>query len=197
LTAIALWHSPGAPAQELEGRALVEALRGGGYTIVMRHARSPREQPEASVAAPGNENRERQLDATGLATAAEMGEALKVLDIPIGEVLSSPTFRAMQTAEALDVGDAEPVAELGDGGRDMQPDTRGDYSERLRMRASEPTAEGTNRIMITHSPNLAGAFESEAEGMMDGEALVISPHAGEPVVVARIAIEGWPELGGF
>lgn len=44
-------------AQTLSGADLVEALRGGGYVIVMRHAASPRARPEESAASPGNIDR--------------------------------------------------------------------------------------------------------------------------------------------
>ena len=78
-------------AQELSGRALVEALKRGGYVLVMRHASSPRETPDAKIANPDNTTRERQLDETGRTTATAMGAALKQLAIPIGQVFTSPT----------------------------------------------------------------------------------------------------------
>jgi len=36
--------------QQLQGEALVKALRQGGYVIVMRHASSPREVPDKAAA---------------------------------------------------------------------------------------------------------------------------------------------------
>jgi phosphohistidine phosphatase SixA len=181
-------------AQQLGGAALVAALRAGGYVIVMRHARSPGERPAKADAAPGNADLERQLDREGLASAARMGQAFKRLGIPVGEVLSSPTFRARQTAKQLDVGEAKPVEELGDGGQNMRADTEGRRSAWLRAKAADPPAAGTNRLIITHFPNLIGAFPDAAAGTGDGESLIVKPGNGRAVVAARVKIGDWPKL---
>jgi phosphohistidine phosphatase SixA len=186
--AAAVW--PAAEAQELRGDALAAALREGGYVIVMRHASSPRDAPTANVA-PGNVDRERQLDQAGLDSAAAMGEALARLKIPIGEVLSSPTFRALQTARQLHAGNATPVTELGDGGQNMRADTEGKRSAWLRAKVNEAPPARTNRLMITHLPNLAGAFGAAAEGMTDGESLIFKPGGGDARVVARVNMADW------
>src|SRR5687768_15221725 len=75
----------------------VADLRSGGYVLVMRHAHSPRELPDAASAQPDNVNLERQLDAEGRAAAKAMGIAVRDLEIPIGQILTSPTFRALET----------------------------------------------------------------------------------------------------
>ena len=180
--------------QGLDDGALVDALRQGGYVIVMRHARSPRERPDAQIAAAGNTDRERQLDEEGQETARSMGAALKALEIPIGDVLSSPTFRALETAQLLDLARAEPVTELGEGGQGMQEDTEGVRSAWLRAKAGERPRDGTNRLMITHFPNLVGAFGDAAADIADGESLIIEPDGGNAVVIGRVRIEQWPEL---
>jgi phosphohistidine phosphatase SixA len=184
-----------AAAQTLSGDALVEALRQGGYVIAMRHASAPRTPPAASEAAPGNTQRERQLDAEGRETAAAMGEALHRLRIPIGEVLSSPTFRARQTVRLLDVGEPKTVAELGEGKDGMKADKTGKRSAWLRERAAMKPAEGRDTLIVTHLPNLAGAFGDAADNIGDGGALILRPDGSRFTVVGRVAIEEWPTLG--
>ena len=181
-------------AQNLPGRALVEALRAGGHTIVMRHASSPRGEPGVADVAAGNTDRERQLDPQGIATAIAMGEALRRLGIPVGEILSSPTFRGLQTARLLELGEVEAVEELGDGGRGMQPDAEGARSAWLRAKAAEAAPGGTNRLIVTHVPNLVGAFEATAADMSDGESLIVRPDGGRAVIVGRVEIDEWPSL---
>ena len=61
--------SGAARAADLSGSGLVKALQMGGYVVVMRHAASPTATPTAGEAEPDNPTRERQLDATGKATA--------------------------------------------------------------------------------------------------------------------------------
>ena len=69
--------------------------------IVMRHASSPRELPTTEKADPGNVKLERQLDDVGRASAIAMGKALRELKIPIGQVFTSPTYRAIPRRFAL------------------------------------------------------------------------------------------------
>lgn len=189
---LACWALGGtALADDAADARLVTSLRNGGYVLAMRHAHAPRQAPAAASANPAPE---RQLDEVGRSSAAAMGEALRALGIPIGETLTSPTLRARETAERLGLA-AEAIDELGDGGRDMLPDAEGRRSARLRELASTPPAPRTNTLLITHAPNLTGAFGDAATGMADGEALVLEPRAGEPpAVVARVTIEQWPVL---
>jgi phosphohistidine phosphatase SixA len=175
---------------------LVSALRQGGHVIVMRHASSPRTPPEVADAHPDNTARERQLDAAGRDTAAAMGAALRKLRIPIGEVLSSPTFRAAETVRYLAIEEAVLVPELGDGGDSMQPDREGVRSRWLAERAGRLPPAGTNILVVTHLPNLAGAFGEQASDMGDGEALIIRPKGGVANIVGRVPIAEWPLLIG-
>src|SRR4051812_10311948 len=103
-----------ADAQTLQGTELVKALRQGGFTIVMRHTSSPRDVPAKADANPDNTKPERQLDAEGRTTATAMGKALRELKIPIGSVLSSPTYRALETVKYAQFPGPKAVPELGD-----------------------------------------------------------------------------------
>src|SRR5207247_9097940 len=101
-----------AHAQQLRGEALVKALQQGGYVIVMRHASSPREVPDKATANPDNVKPERQLDQEGRSSATAMGKALRDLKIPVGTVLASPTYRALETIRYAQFGNPQAVAEL-------------------------------------------------------------------------------------
>ena len=90
---------------------LVQRLRQGGYVLVMRHASSPREAPTKEIANADNPKLERQLDEAGRSGARAMGNAVRVLRIPIGAVLTSPTYRAMETVRLAHVcGFSSPLA---------------------------------------------------------------------------------------
>ena len=101
----------------LSGTALVNALRRGGYVIVMRHASSPATPPDKEHANPDNLKLERQLDEAGRAGATAMGNALRGMKIPIGSVLTSPAYRALETVKFAGLRDSRPVEQLGDGGQ--------------------------------------------------------------------------------
>ena len=81
---------PPALGETLSGKDLVAALRAGGNVIVMRHASSPREPPDASSANADNPRLERQLDQAGRSSAQGMGEALRHLKIPSVKYCRAP-----------------------------------------------------------------------------------------------------------
>src|SRR5712692_7326292 len=112
-----------AHAQTLQGEALVKALRQGGYIIVMRHTSSPREAPAKEAANADNVKVERQLDEEGRTTATAMGKAVRDLKIPVGSVLTSPTYRALETVRYAQLGKPQTYVELGDNGQSMQGGT--------------------------------------------------------------------------
>ena len=184
----------GAWAQSLSGSELVGALRQGGYVLVMRHANSPQTRPDATIAAPGNTRLERQLNENGHKTAQAMGEALKVLRIPIGTVLSSPTFRTRETVRGLAVGTATTFNELGDGSQGYEISSFEDGARFMRARSAEIPRAGTNTLIVTHLPNIEYAFGDSASDIDEGEALVVRPDGRNGTPVARIKIEEWPRL---
>jgi phosphohistidine phosphatase SixA len=180
-------------AQTLAGSELVAALRKGGYVIVVRHARSPREAPDERTANADNATRERQLDEGGRADAMAMGKAMRELRIPIGTVLTSPTYRARETVRLAQWEKAVVVPELGDRGQSMQGVTEVEGAW-LRNRVTQfPT--GTNTIIVTHLPNITRAFPQDAQGIEDGDALVFGRNSqSASAVVGRIKISEWPSL---
>ncbi len=179
-----------ATAQELSTQAAVSALRQGGYVIVMRHASSPREVPDKKSANADNVNLERQLDEAGRASAVAMGKALRDLKIPLGDVLASPTYRAMETARLAQFNHPVATTELGDGGQSMQAVADG-QAVWLKEKVTQ-LPKGTNTLLITHMPNLTRAFP-QITGVADGEALIFHPDGkGASPLVARIKIEEWP-----
>jgi len=182
-----------APAQSLSGEMLVKALRQGGYVIVMRHASSPRDAPDPKTANPDNVDRERQLDEEGRTTAVALGKALRELKIPLGDVFSSPTYRALETLRLAQVGNPRPIAELGDGGRGMQVSSEAQAAW-LRNKVTQFPAR-TNALIVTHLPNMSRAFPQWTTGLADGEALIFGPDGkGGTTLVARVKIEDWPRM---
>ena len=182
-------------SQTLTADSVATALRAGGYVIVMRHASSPRILPTAAQADAENTQLERQLDEAGRASARDMGEALRRLKIPIGEVLSSPTYRALQTVRHARLGEARTHPELGDSGASMQAQTDGKRGSWLQVRSTQLPSPGVNTVFVTHSPNMSEAFPTAATGMADGEALVLRPDGkGSASVIARVKIEDWKNM---
>jgi phosphohistidine phosphatase SixA len=188
LGAATLLLAGSAHAQQLQGDALLKALRQGGYVIVMRHASSPRDVPDKQSANPDNVKPERQLDPEGRATAIAMGKALRDLKIPVGTVFTSPTYRALETIRYAQLGNPQSVPELGENGQSMQGGTAAQAAW-LKKKVTE-FPKGTNTLLVTHSPNISLAFPDASANLAEGEALVFGPTG----VVARIKIEEWPRM---
>lgn len=183
-----------ARAETLSGAALMTALRQGGYVLLMRHASSPLAPPTAGDAEPDNPTLERQLDNKGKSTARAMGAAIKTLRISIGDVWSSPTYRALETVRLAALPTPRTAIELGDGGASMQA-TAQSQSAWLRVKVGELPRAGTDTVIVTHSPNIQGAFSQAAAGPSDGETLVFRPDGkGSEKLVTRIKTEDWPDL---
>ncbi len=177
-------------AQSLSVYELTAALSRGGYVLVMRHASSPREVPTRQTANADNANLDRQLDEAGRTGATAMGDAIRALKIPLGEVLMSPTYRALETVRFARLSQAVPVTELGDRGQSMQGVTDA-MAAWLRARAGQTPGSG-NTLLVTHSPNLAGAFPDWGSTVADGETVVLRPDGkGGGIVVGRVTIEDW------
>jgi phosphohistidine phosphatase SixA len=195
LPGTALRAAPESPGPSLTGADRLAALRAGGCVIVMRHAHSPTALPDAAMADPGNAGHERQLDEAGRASARALGDALHELHIPIGQVLSSPAWRALETARLAQLPRVTRMDELGDQGHSMQPEGSGQRGAWLRAKAAQPPGPGLNTLIITHLPNMVEAFDGDALGLADGEALIFRP-PGTRRALARISIRDWCAWAG-
>jgi len=177
------------------GKQLVAALQRGGYVILMRHASSPGSPPDPAQADVENIKHERQLDAGGRASAQAMGEVIRRLRIPVGEVLSSPSYRAVETARMAQLPSPQTFDELGEVGKSMGRDQGGKPGAWLRSRVSRGPKSGTNTVIITHYPNITEAFANDATNLAEGEALILRPDGrGGASLVGRVKIEDWPKL---
>jgi phosphohistidine phosphatase SixA len=182
-------------APMISSSELVDALRQGGYVLVMRHANSPSAPPDKSTADAGNTALERQLDDKGRSTASAMGKAIKLLRVPVGEVYSSPTWRAREAARLADLDDVQTIPELDEAPHGMSGKANAQQAAWLRAKASQRPRAGTNSIIVTHMPNIVGAFGQDVSNIAAGEALVFQPDGkGGTELIARIKIEEWPIL---
>ena len=183
------WSARAAPAET------ADQLRHGGYVLLMRHASSPANPPDKSMADPENTADERQRDENGRATARAMGEALRTLHIPVGQVYSSPTYRARETVKLAGLGTPVLVPELGDQGQSMARITDEGPAAWLKNKVSEAPPPGRNIILVTHMPNITAAFPDQAAGLKDGETLLFKPDGhGHADLVAKVEIEEWPRM---
>jgi hypothetical protein len=181
LLALAAWQSLAAPDS-----ALLEKLRAGGYVLYMRHASTDFSQNDSNSRSFEDCANQRNLTDKGRAEARAVGEHIKRLRIPVGEVLASPFCRTMETAR-LAFGRATPMQEARGG--PAQPEDPKRY-EGLKKLLSSPVPRGENRVISSHgNPFHAVAGQPY---LAEGEIAVVQPQGnGRFSVLGRIRLTDW------
>lgn len=174
------------PSTELRREELMAALRFGGYTILVRHARTLRLPglKESPTYTPEARADQRNLSDDGVRDVLRMGEVFRKYAIPVGEVLSSPLYRTRETAEAF-----------GPPALTMVLRTFPTTPETAALLAVAPPA-GANRVLVTHH----FVIELHVPGIRPGdiaesEAAVVQPAGdGKVKLVGRITLADWEAL---
>ncbi|WP_458093695.1 histidine phosphatase family protein [Roseomonas sp. WA12] len=160
-------------------QALPMLLRGG-LNLYLRHAITDRSQRDTGRL--GDRAGQRNLSPAGEAQARALGGATRGLGIPIAEVLTSPVFRAQDTAR-LAFGEARvhPALIADDY---TSGDARQDAAE-VSALLGRPTG-GPNRVLIGHIVPL---------GMILGRSLSQEEFAEGSLGLFRPEGEAWRFLG--
>jgi broad specificity phosphatase PhoE len=189
-----LWALP-ALAQTPKDSALIATLRHGGNVIVLRHGATHADQTDAKPFDPADTVHQRQLNNQGRATAKAMGEALRTLKVPVSGVQSSQYNRAVETAALLDFGLVIATAALNEGGTTSMAQGNDVQGTALHQLAATPPPAGSNVILVTHKPNIVGAFGKEWSDVNEGETTIVRPDGhGSFTVVARVLAVDWLRL---
>ena len=169
----------------LVGRELVDAVREGGHVLYLRHTRTPQDgvdQPDPL----GDCSRQRLLDDVGRADARALGEAVRALEVPVGEVRASPYCRTVETAEL-----AFGRAVTEDGLLTPTPETRGRTTGALRRLLSTVPGDGENTVLVGHLTNLQLLSTASPD---EGGTVVFRPDGEGFVLVGSVPPQGWQEL---
>lgn len=178
---------------KLEGPALVEALKAGGYVILMRHAGTEHVAPDPQVFDLRDCTTQRGLSEEGRAEARLIGKSFQRLGIPVGQVLSSPYCRCLETgrlafgrvteSEMLSVWDALSVPQ------------RSERGGQVREMLATPPPSGGNTVLITHSGTLLYSFGLKTRP--EGVAHVFHAKDGKADYVGSLDPADWPRLAGL
>ena len=180
----------------IEGQALVDALRRGGYQIYFRHAATDWSQYD-QVSKAGDwtscdPDKIRQLSESGRQTAAAIGDALRILDIPIGQVLASPYCRTVETARIMKLGPVTTTTDIMNMRVAQYFGGSSAIAERTRRRLSTLPRPAANTVLVAHGNVLITATEFYPQ---EAEAIVFRPQGnGTFVFVGRILPQEWTQL---
>ena len=161
-------------------------LRAGGYVLYMRHASTDFGQNDAQMTSYEDCAHQRNLTDKGRAEARAVGEQVRRLHIPVGQVLASPFCRTMETAR-LAFGRAERMLEARGG-----PANDAQRYAGLRKLMSMPVEKGGNRVIVSHG----NPFQALAGPpyLAEGEIAVLAPSGSGFAVVRRIGVEDWQAI---
>jgi len=177
------------PAHALEGAALVKALRAGGFTLYFRHTATDFSQNDAAMKGYDECALQRNLSEEGRRQARAVGEWVRRLSLPVGEVIASPFCRTMETGRLM-FGRAEPSTVVR--GYEGTSSANADYTKLVALLASPPAKVGTLRMITTHG-NPFRAIAGPPH-LQEGEAAVLKPLGQSFAVVARIKVGDWEGL---
>jgi len=180
---------------KLSGEALVRAMAGGGYVILMRHQATDPVAPDPALFDITDCTTQRNLSEQGKQAAQQMGEAFGKLGIQVGQVLTSPYCRCVETGKlAFDKGEPSELLSVFDRLPPLQKDERG--AEIRKLLATPPAAPGTNTVLITHTGTLLYSFglDTQPEGII--HVFKPGPVAGLSQYVGRVEPSEWLSMAG-
>jgi phosphohistidine phosphatase SixA len=173
---------------ELKADSLLKAMRQGGYTIILRHARTDRSvMDDPRYVDAGDRTKQRNLSDAGIADAKAIGLVMRHAAIPFSEIVSSPLFRTKETAQMA----------FGEPTLSVELRTMEESASQRALIAKAPTP-GTNRALIVHH----FIIERYVPGISLGEigeseaAVIRTAPNGEITMVGRFTLADWERLSG-
>ena len=158
LVASLLLARPGlaATAEGAEAASLLAVLRAGDVVVVLRHGITDRRQIDTGDLA--NRTGQRNLSEAGRAQSQRIGRAVSALGIPLGQVLTSPVFRARDTAELAFGTRAAVESMLTADDYTPDPAQLARQIAWLRARTARPSAPGVTDVLVGHIVPLSMAL---------------------------------------
>lgn len=172
----------------LAGRASADdeqvwvALKQGGKVILLRHTHVDIREGIGHLA-PGNCAEEVNLSARGINQAKRIGEAFRAHGVAVGEVLTSPYCRCIDTG-MLAFGRATPVQYLRPPGTVSEDQAK--LNRESIVQEILKHRDDSNLMMITHDLNIADVVLEDTVPM--GEFFVVQPNGADVDIIGKIQL---------
>jgi phosphohistidine phosphatase SixA len=173
----------------------VDTLRQGGHVIVFRHGATYSDQADTDPLNLANVAKQRQLNDEGRALAKSIGESMRKLGIPVGQVQTSMFQRAVDTGTLLGFGEVKASSDISEGGLVVTPTENNRRAAAFRKLVGVPPMAGSNVVIVSHKPNIMDAFGKDWFDVREGEASVFKPDGnGGYKLIVRIQANEWGQL---
>lgn len=159
------------------------ALKNGGKVILLRHTHVDIREGIGHLE-PGNCAAEVNLSTSGVEQAKRIGEAFRAHGIAVGEVLTSPYCRCIDTGK-LAFGRATPVQYLKPPG--VVSEDQAKLNQEQVVQRILKHRDPSNLVMITHDLNIADVVVEDTVPM--GEFFVIQPKGSDFDVLGKIQLD--------
>jgi phosphohistidine phosphatase SixA len=179
------WHS------KPEAVRVAMTLQQGGNVVFFRHATTDMLARDQRPLNDLNDcSKQRNLSPSGIAISKEIGEAIRQLAIPIGDVFVNPYCRCMDTAHyAFGRATARPELYVRRTEQGWIPDEAND--ELIDLVATLPSA-GTNTVLVGQIFNVQRALGLTPT---EGEAIVFRPDGkGGYQLIGQLTAPQWGDL---
>jgi phosphohistidine phosphatase SixA len=173
---------------------VVQALRAGGFVIVVRHGATFPDQADADPLNFDNVAVQRNLNDKGKALAKAFGDAIRQAGVPVGKVYTSKYNRAYETAVIAGFKGIEKTADITEGGLVVSPNENNRRIDAFHKLLGTAPMRGTNTFLITHKPNIVDALGKDWFDVKEGEASLFRPENGSYKLIARVQMEEWPRV---
>ena len=141
-----------------------------------------------------NVAKQRQLNDNGRTLARQMGDAIRKLKIPVGQVTTSQFNRAVETGTLLGFGAVTSTADVTEGGLVVSPNENSRRAQAMRKLAATVPPAGSNAVIVTHKPNIMDAFGKDWFDVKEGEASIFKADGSGAKLVARVQAADWAKL---
>ncbi|MBE0508749.1 MAG: histidine phosphatase family protein [Marinospirillum sp.] len=184
-------------AAELQEKALtpelLEQVRQGGYVLYIRHGKTDSSIPDQVPVDLDNCASQRPLTEAGYQQMVSVGENIRALGLPVGEIFVSPFCRTRASADAAFGENTWQLENLLMYTAAMTRAEKDPVVARTRALVSLPVlTPGKNRVLLAHGPNLA---EIMSYFPPEGTLVIIKPMGDAGFEYqASIRPENWVDL---
>lgn len=158
------------------------ALKEGGKVILLRHTHVDIREGIGHLA-PRNCAEEVNLSTRGMEEAKRIGEAFRAHGVVVGEVLTSPYCRCIDTGK-IAFGRGTPVQYLRAPG--TVTDSEAKSNQQRVVNAILEHRDPSNLVMITHDLNISDVVFEDTVPF--GEFFVLQPHGADFDVIGKIRL---------
>lgn len=144
--------------EKMADAGLLNDLRKGGYVLYMRHGTTDNSRADQTHIANFSDcDTQRVLNDEGRRLATRLGNLLRKAEIPIAEVFYGPMCRTRETAELAFPNAMTPLhqAMFLASSTNLTSAEKVQMLQEMRKLILKPLPERSNRLLISHAPNLA------------------------------------------